>query len=416
MVQADSVNADAATKRAHFGHLMAKVVPYRFPIWPRLATVRAKCASKRNLSYSDSVNWLMPELFADFEVDKHARWPLLLRLIGASLVAHTIGLASLMYVPAFRDAFNLASLISDTTFVDKDYTRTEIGEDVQFVEIGGDKFHYPEGYFAMNQPQALLAAAAPAPQLISEGPALSFGKPEPSASPVASPSITNSPSPAPSPASSTVAQSSPSPAASPAKLTPEQAQKELEKTAQQNNLELPKENEINKKALKDFAIYANNLKNSGELDLNKPFEIVIEAVLDENGKLKDPKFTKKEGDPKLIDLFGRMIGALNDSGFLVYLKPIDKDNPGTKVVFTIKQGETDVLASVESEASSDSSARVLAKGFNAALMIGAESRAGKDEEILLRNTSASPNGKKIVFNFTMPRQAVVDLIKKQLAS
>ncbi|HKP47570.1 MAG TPA: hypothetical protein VJT50_13300, partial [Pyrinomonadaceae bacterium] len=236
------------------------------------------------------------------------------------------------------------------------------------------------------------------------------------ASPVASPSITNSPSPAPSPASSTVAQSSPSPAASPAKLTPEQAQKELEKTAQQNNLELPKENEINKKALKDFAIYANNLKNSGELDLNKPFEIVIEAVLDENGKLKDPKFTKKEGDPKLIDLFGRMIGALNDSGFLVYLKPIDKDNPGTKVVFTIKQGETDVLASVESEASSDSSARVLAKGFNAALMIGAESRAGKDEEILLRNTSASPNGKKIVFNFTMPRQAVVDLIKKQLAS
>jgi hypothetical protein len=49
-------------------------------------------------------------------------------------------------------------------------------------------------------------------------------------------------------------------------------------------------------------------------------------------------------------------------------------------------------------------------------MIGAQSRAGKDEEILLKNTTAAPNGKKIVFNFTMPRQAVVDLIKKQLAS
>ena len=131
--------------------------------------------------------------------------------------------------------------------------------------------------------------------------------------------------------------------------------------------------------------------------------------------LKNAKFTKKAGDPNLVDLFGRMVSALNDSGFLIYLKPVDKDNPGSRVVFTIKQGETEVLATVESEASSIDSARLLAKGFNAALAFGAQSRAGKDEEALLRNTSAEPVGKKIVFNFTMPRQAVVDLIKKQLA-
>jgi hypothetical protein len=216
-----------------------------------------------------------------------------------------------------------------------------------------------------------------------------------------------------------VAQSGASPSPSP-KVSPEtnaeKAQTELEKTAQANNLTLPKEGEINKKALKDFAAYANELKQQGKLDLDKPFEIVIEAELDGNGKLKDPKFTKKEGDPNLVDLFGRMVGALNDSGFLVYLKPIDQDNPGTKVIFTVKQGETEVLATVESEASSVDSAKFLAKGFNAALLIGADSRAGKDEEVLLRNTSAEPNGKKIIFNFTMPRQAVVDLIKKQLAA
>jgi hypothetical protein len=98
------------------------------------------------------------------------------------------------------------------------------------------------------------------------------------------------------------------------------------------------------------------------------------------------------------------------------LKPIDKDNPGTKVVFTVKQGASEVLASVESETSSDASARLLSKGFNAVLAYGASSRAGKDEELLLKNTTASPVGKKIVFSFTMPRQAVVDLIKKQLAA
>jgi hypothetical protein len=363
----------------------------------------------------------MTELFANFEVGKEPRWPVILRLLGGSLAAHLLAISCLMYVPALRDAFNLASLIADTNFVDKPYASTNIGDDVQIVELTGEKFHYPEGYFALDsQSQAFPPVAPPAAQLISQAQPLKVSTPEPSPLPSPSPAITTSPSPVTSPSSAAVAQSSPgpSPPVSPgnAKLTPEEAQKELEKTAAENNLELPKENEINKKALKDFAIYANDLKNKGQLDLNKPFEIVIEAELDGNGKLKDPKFTKKEGDQNLVDLFGRMIAALNDSGFLIYLKPIDKDNPGTKVVFTIKQGETEVLASVESETSSDDSARVLAKGFNAALMIGAESRAGKDEEILLRNTNASQNGKKIIFNFTMPRQAVVDLIKKQLAS
>jgi hypothetical protein len=408
-----------AMKIAHFGHLPDKVLTYTFQILARFATDWAGGASKRNPGLNKDVSIRkMAELFADFEVGDELRWPIILRLLGGSLVAHLLAIACLMYVPAFRDAFNLASLIADTNFIDKPYARTDIGDDVQIVELTGEKFHYPDGYFA-PETQAAFPPVAPAQaQLISQAQPIKVSTPEPSFLPSPSPALTASPSPVTSPSPPSVAKGAPSPAVSPgdAKLTPEEAQKELEKTAAKNNIDLPKENEINKKALKDFAIYANDLKNKGQLDLNKPFEIVIEAELDKDGKLKDPKFTKKEGDQNLVDLFGRMVAALNDSGFLVYLKPIDKDNPGTKVVFTIKQGETEVLASVESEASSDDSARVLAKGFNAALMIGAESRAGKDEEILLRNTSASPNGKKIIFNFTMPRQAVVDLIKKQLAS
>jgi hypothetical protein len=57
---------------------------------------------------------------------------------------------------------------------------------------------------------------------------------------------------------------------------------------------------------------------------------------------------------------------------------------------------------------------VLAKALNAALVFGASSRAGKDEEVIMKNTNASPDGRKILVNFSMPRQSVVDLIKKQL--
>ena len=196
-------------------------------------------------------------------------------------------------------------------------------------------------------------------------------------------------------------------------MTAEQAQDQLDKVAAQNDVTLPDETQINKKPLKDFAKYANDLKTEGKLDLDKPFEIVITAQLDENGKLKNPDI-KGTGDKVLVDLFVRMIGAVNDSGFLIYLQPISKDNPGATVKITVKQGEKEVLASVESETSSNERAESLAKALNSLLFFGAGSRQGKDEEVLMKNTNATPDGKRVVVNFSMPRQSVVDMIKKQL--
>ena len=365
----------------------------------------------------------MRELFENFELNKEPKWPTLLRLTGGSLLLHLGLLWLVVYVPAFRDALNIAALIASTKYVDKAYSRTQIADEVTLVDIANQKFQYPEGYFALaNQEpgEQLLAGSSAsdpfAPKIISRAESQKDLVPEasPSPSPAASPST--SPSATASP--STVAEANASASASPddknKKLTPEESQKKLEETAAENNLALPDEAELNKQVLKDFAKYANDLKEQGKLDLDKPFEVVIEAELDQTGKLINPRFTKKAGDPNLIDVFARMVAALNDSGYLIYLKPISRDNPNATVKFTIKQGETEVLASVESEASSTTSARVLAKALNAALVFGAGSRAGKDEEVLMKNTNVTPDGKKVLVNFSMPRQSVVDMIKKQL--
>ena len=363
----------------------------------------------------------MAELFEKFEVNRDPRWPVLTKLVSASLIVHLVLLWMAIYVPAVRDTVNIAALIARTKFVEKDYQATQIGDDVQIVQL--EKFRYPEGYFALEaqidgQLPAQPAAPDPfAPRIISQAGATPSVEPEasPSPSPDASPLASASPVASASP--SPVTAQSQTPANSnqnTTQLTPEEAQKQLEKTAEQNNVPLPDENTINKKVLKDFAAYANDLKNQGKLDLNKPFEIIIEAELDEKGKLKNPRFTKKEGDENLVDLFGRMIAALNDSGFLTYLQPISKDNPGATVKITVKQGEQEVLASVESEASSPQRAESLASALNNLLYFGAGSRAGKDEEVLMKNTNATPEGKKVVVNFSMPRQSVVDMIKKQL--
>jgi hypothetical protein len=357
----------------------------------------------------------MSELFEKFEVNRDPRWKVLTRLIGASVVLHLICTALVVYVPALREGLNIGALIANTRFVDKPYDATQIGDNVQLVQI--EKFHYPEGYFALdaqiagNLPPQIAANDPFAPKIISQ--ASKEPKVDPEASPTPSPAASASPSGSPGVSASpsgAIAQASPS--ASP--LTPDEAQKQLDKTAAENDLPLPAENEINKQVLKDFAKYANDLKTQGKLDFNKPFEVVIEAELDEKGKLKNPRFTKKAGDENLVELFGKLVAALNDSGFLIYLQPITKDNPNPTVKITVKQGETEVLASVESETSSSERAESLAKVLNTALYFGAGSRAGHDEEILMKNTSASQDGKRVVVNFSMPRQSVVDMLQKQL--
>jgi hypothetical protein len=364
----------------------------------------------------------MASLFEKFEVNSKPFWPKLGRLVAVSLALHATVLAAVVYVPAFREALNIAFLFSGAEFVSRDYNRTTIGDDVEIVDLTTERFRYPDGYFAPDPFAAEVVPNDPAGAAIVSQ-ATNY-------KPVNVPTPTPEPTPVPTPAATpAIAASSPSPAASPSaspkpadaaasdKLkTTEDAQKELDKVAAANNVELPKEGEINKQALKDFGNFANEMKNQGKLDLTQPFEIVIEASLDENGKLKDPKFTKKAGDPNLIELSGRMIAALNDSGFLIYLKRINQDNPGTKVVFTVKLDQSEVAASVESDASSPGSARGLANLFNILLAAGAKSREGKDEEMLLKNTTVAPDGKRIKFNFTMPREPVVELIKRQLAA
>jgi len=357
----------------------------------------------------------MSELFEKFEVNRESRWKILTWLIGASVALHLVCMALVVYVPALRDGLNIGALIANSRFVDKPYEATQIGNGVQIVQLS-DKFRYPDGYFALeaqiegNLPPQVAAHDPFAPKIISQASKESKVAPEasPSPSPLASGSPSASPGASASP-SGAIAQASPSPS-----LNPDEAQKQLDKTAAENGLPLPAENEINKRVLKDFAKYANDLKEQGKLDFNKPFELVITAKLDEQGKLKDLTFLKTDGDEQLVELFGKLVAALNDSGFLIYLQPITKDNPNATVKITVKQGEKEVVASIESETTSPERAESLAKVLNTALYFGAGSRAGHDEEILMKNTSASPDGKRVVVNFSMPRQSVVEMLQKNI--
>jgi hypothetical protein len=348
-------------------------------------------------------------LFDHFEVNREPFWPRIVWLVAGSGAWHLVLIACAVLIPPVRDAFAITALFSDAGFVDRPYTRSEIGDDVDIIDFTTVKFHYPEGYFLMDQ------QGMPPPQF-PVMPPFTPASITPAATPVPSPSVT--PTPPLTIAANTGDGKTPETKPSPDKPDEkalQQAQKDLEAASKKTGIELPEDGTINKAPFKDLAAYATTLRDERKLDFDKPFEVVIETALDKNGKFAKADVTRKVGDDTLVDLGTRLVAAMNDSGVLFYLKKINEDKPGTRIVFTIKQDGSEVLAIVESEVSSADSANKLARGFGLLMTLGADSRKGHDEEVLLKSTKVSADGNKVVFKLTMPRQDVVDIVKKGMA-
>lgn len=353
-------------------------------------------------------------LFDHFEVNREPFWPKILWLVAGSGAWHLVVIALVILIPPVRDAFSLTAMFRGAGFVDRPYKHSEIGDDADIIDLTTEKFHYPEGYFLMDQ-QGMPPLPVPTPLPFNPEPA--------TVTPGASPTPTSTPTPEASPSPGIAANTgsakktsaSPSPATTPEAKSTEQAQKELEAASKKTGIELPQEGEINKAPFKDLAAYATTLRDQGKLDFDKAFEIAIDTTLDKDGKLVNPTVLRKAGDETLVDLGKRLVAAMNDSGVLFYLKKINEDKPNTKVIFTIKQDGKDVVATVESEVASADSADKLARGFGVMLLAGAASRKGHDEEVLLRSTKVSADKNKVLFKLTMAHQDVVDIVKKGMA-
>ncbi|MBA2526321.1 MAG: hypothetical protein H0V18_11175 [Pyrinomonadaceae bacterium] len=357
----------------------------------------------------------MSELFADSQINREPRWPGLLRLTGASLILHAALLASLLYVPGIRDAFNIAALLANTGYVDQAYSKTEVAEDAQMLSLAHDKFRYPRGYFATEGQLQAVALTPSVPQMTFT-PNLSRQLPTPTPTPEASPSL----SPEASPAATTVAKAADNSKAADPK-TPEEAERELNKIAAENNVVRPNENDINTRPLKDWLARANALRDKGQLDLSSEIEITIAASLNTDCKLTNPNVLQKRGDSRLIDVAKDMVSAIGDSGMLSFLRDPRKVTDPTKLScdamplqVTIKLDQNDIAAKVESQADSPERAVQMAKGYNTLLTVGEFAKRGHDEEILYRNTKVTSEGKQILVNFSMPRPTASEMLKKQL--
>src|SRR5690242_19064988 len=89
-------------------------------------------------------------LFDHFEVNREPFWPKMTWLVAGSGAWHLVIIVLILLIPPVRDAFSITAMFRDAGFVDTPYAHTEIG-DAEIIDFSAEKFHYPEGYWAMDQ-------------------------------------------------------------------------------------------------------------------------------------------------------------------------------------------------------------------------------------------------------------------------
>jgi hypothetical protein len=338
-------------------------------------------------------------LFENFEVNPEPFWPRITRLLGGSVALHLVLVACVVFIPPVRDALSIAAMFSGAGFVDRAYNKTKIENEGDIVEITTEKFHYPEGYFAMD-PQALPSPSPGFP--IAPG----FTPTNIPPAQLLTPSPTPAPVAIPSPAIASKATPTPSPNADDEKEK-QKIEEELDRLAKENGVGRPKE--INTRPFKDLLADAKKKKDSGELKLDGQIELTVEADREPDGKLKNAKVADKRGDKKLEAVALDFIAALSDSGVLDFLE-------GTKHLrVTVKIDDKTVEVVASSEVESAERARTMERTFSGMIVLGRIAKRGKDEEIYYNHTQVSSNDKEVSVKFSMSRTEMGALLSKYTA-
>jgi hypothetical protein len=169
---------------------------------------------------------------------------------------------------------------------------------------------------------------------------------------------------------------------------------------------------FNKKPLQDFAVNLNQKLDSKEVDLDKPFSVTLDGYLTKEGKIdvKRSRFTKSEGDEKIIAVAKKAIEAVNDTGFFSYLSDLQIE----KVKMVFSQDENNVVAILTSEMLDKNRARTVASAFKVLFTIAKMKVKEEEIKILLGAATSQSNDNNFILNFLLPKSEAHRLLKNEL--
>lgn len=176
---------------------------------------------------------------------------------------------------------------------------------------------------------------------------------------------------------------------------------------------------INREPLFDLSKDVNKKLAANQLDLNAKVNIMAKGKLDETGKIeKGFVFAADDkSDPAMTQMVKDSIAALNDSGYLQYLKNLS----GKDINVTVVQDDANFTATVQSEVESAVRATSLKTVLNLAINYYKDKKSGpeadendKDDLALLNTATVETDGNKLVIKFSISKPEAQALIQKKL--
>lgn len=407
------------------------------------------------------------ELFKAYK-DQHARrrGRKFVNILAASILTHTLIALTVAYVPAVRNAFEMMTMFAGADVVDDAYRKSQINaqrDDLEVVAVvnANELFQYPDGYFlpyhgtqmtpemttASQAGQFVLAplpdAAAPDAQVISSAPASAYNpfamgsaapatEPFPSATPepkrnsralAANKSRSNRKanantnanlntnaevaSVAASSSSNTISDATTSNANSNDALANASDASETEVNQVRGEYGFPK---INARPFKDLLAQGKTLADAGKIDVKGDFQMELEAVRQDDGKLKDVKILRSSGTPETEKLALDFIAALSDSNVLARLKGM------TKLNVMVGVDKERVMTAIKSDMESADEAKKISDAMNFLLGVAILKREGGDEAVAIyKKIKLKNQNNQVLVNFDMPRAEAGTMINGQLA-
>jgi len=169
---------------------------------------------------------------------------------------------------------------------------------------------------------------------------------------------------------------------------------------------------FNKKPLQDFGQNVLDKVQKREVDLKSPFSLIMQGKLDEKGKFEKTtsKFTKSEGDVKIIEIAKQALIALSDSGLFFNWKQLGLD----EVEISLIQTETEFSANFKSTFETVNRAKSTTSSLNMFLQMGKITVKDEDSKALLENSKVESIGKDFLLKFSMPLEQFHGIINKEL--
>jgi hypothetical protein len=179
--------------------------------------------------------------------------------------------------------------------------------------------------------------------------------------------------------------------------------------------------EINKRPMVDLGNSINALKEKGPLNLESEFSVTGKGRLDKDGRF-DPN-TFRYGpvtgqDEKIVNVVKDSVEALNEAGYLAYIKDII----GKELGFVLVQNAENLEATFQTDLDNDSLAKQRKSSLDLLISIAKSRKQGenasqndKDDLVLLDGVSTEVTGKTLKIKFVVPKQIAHQMIQRKLA-